>query len=124
MNKEMTSRERFFKALNFEEPDKVPHTIGHLAVKEVFRISRVGAIAGCLVTDGKVARSSKIRVNRNGKVIHEGGLESLKRFKDDVREVAEGYECGVKIAGHDDLKTGDVIEVFEIREVARKLEKK
>ena len=106
------------------EPDKVPHTIGHLAVKEVFRISRIGAIAGCLVTDGKVARSSKIRVNRNGKVIHEGGLESLKRFKDDVREVAEGYECGVKIAGHDDLKPGDVIEVYEIREVARKLENK
>ncbi len=72
----------------------------------------------------KRTSSSKIRVNRNGKVIHEGGLQSLKRFKDDVREVAEGYECGVKIAGHDDIKTGDVIEVFEIREVARKLEKK
>ena len=97
---------------------------GLLAVKEVFRISRVGAIAGCLVTDGKIERNSIIRVVRNGKVLHEGKLESLKRFKDDVREVLEGYECGVKIAGHDDIKVGDVIEAMAIQEVARKLERK
>ena len=106
------------------EPERVQVRQGLLAVKEVFRISRVGAIAGCLVTNGKIQRSSLIRVVRNGKIIHEGKLESLKRFKDDVREVTEGFECGVKIVGHDDLVVGDVIEAMTIEEIARKLQRK
>jgi translation initiation factor IF-2 len=106
------------------EPERVSFTMGHLAVKEVFRISRVGAVAGCLVTDGKIERSASIRIIREGKNVYEGKIETLKRFKDDVRDVAEGYECGLKIAGHDDVKVGDVIEAFGVKEVARKLEKK
>jgi translation initiation factor IF-2 len=93
-------------------------------VKEVFRISRVGAIAGCIMTDGKMERSNSVRLIRDGKVVHTGRLESLKRFKDDVKEVAEGYECGIKIAGHDDVRKNDVIESFAIQKIARKLEKK
>jgi len=93
-------------------------------VKDVFRISRVGAIAGCIVTKGKFERTSQCRLIRDGKVVHTGKLESLKRFKDDVKEVLEGYECGIKIANHDDVRPKDVIEAFAIEKVARKLEKK
>jgi translation initiation factor IF-2 len=106
------------------EPELVEVVQGHASVKEVFRISRVGAIAGCLVTDGKIERGSQVRLLREGKVVHTGKLESLKRFKDDVKEVVEGYECGLKIAGHDDVRKGDVIEAFAVQKVARKLEKK
>lgn len=106
------------------EPELVEVVQGHASVKEVFRISRVGTIAGCLVTDGKIERGSQVRLVRDGKVVHTGKLESLKRFKDDVKEVVEGYECGLKIAGHDDIRKGDVLEAFTIQKVARKLEKK
>jgi translation initiation factor IF-2 len=106
------------------EPELVEAKQGHATVKEVFRISRVGAIAGCMVTDGKFERQSQIRVIRDGKVVHTGKLESLKRFKDDVKEVVEGYECGIRLAGHDDLRKNDVLESFIIQKVARKLEKK
>jgi len=106
------------------EPELVEQKQGHASVKEVFRISRVGAIAGCMVTDGKFERSSQVRLIRDQKVVHTGKLESLKRFKDDVKEVVEGYECGIKIAGHDDVRKGDIIEAFAIQKVARKLEKK
>jgi translation initiation factor IF-2 len=98
--------------------------MGLATVKEVFRISRVGAIAGCIMTKGKIERGNSVRLIRDGKVVHTGKLESLKRFKDDVKEVAEGYECGIKIAGHDDVRIKDVIEGFSINKVARKLEKK
>jgi len=106
------------------EPELVEQKAGHATVKEVFRISRVGAIAGCILTDGKIERSNQCRLIRDGKVVHTGKLESLKRFKDDVKEVAEGYECGIKIAGHDDVRKNDVIEAFSIQKIARKLEKK
>jgi translation initiation factor IF-2 len=106
------------------EPELVEVKQGHASVKEVFRISRVGAIAGCMVTDGKIERSSQVRVIRDGKVVHTGKLESLKRFKDDAKEVAEGYECGIKVANHDDIRKGDVIEAFAVQKIARKLEKK
>jgi translation initiation factor IF-2 len=106
------------------EPELVEQKQGHASVKEVFRISRVGAIAGCMVTDGKIERASQVRLIRDGRVVHTGKLESLKRFKDDVKEVVEGYECGIKIAGHDDVRRGDVIEAFAVQKVARKLEKK
>ncbi|MBV8882322.1 MAG: translation initiation factor IF-2 [Planctomycetaceae bacterium] len=106
------------------EPELVEQKTGHATVKEVFRISRVGAIAGCILTDGKIERSNQVRLYRDGKVVHTGKLESLKRFKDDVKEVAEGYECGIKISGHDDVRKGDQIEAFAIQKIARKLEKK
>jgi translation initiation factor IF-2 len=106
------------------EPELVEVKQGHASVKEVFRISRVGAIAGCMVTDGKIERSSQVRLIRDGKVVHTGKLESLKRFKDDAKEVVEGYECGIKVSGHDDIRKGDVIESFAVQKVARKLEKK
>jgi translation initiation factor IF-2 len=93
-------------------------------VKEVFRISRVGAIAGCIMTDGKIERSNQCRLIRDGKVVHTGKIESLKRFKDDVKEVLEGFECGIKIAKHDDVRKNDVIEGYAIEKIARKLEKK
>ncbi|HVR87841.1 MAG TPA: EF-Tu/IF-2/RF-3 family GTPase, partial [Planctomycetota bacterium] len=105
------------------EPELVEQKQGHATVKEVFRISRVGAIAGCIMTDGKIERTNQVRLYRDGKVVHTGKLESLKRFKDDVKEVAEGYECGIKIAGHDDVRKGDQIEAFAIQKIARKLEK-
>jgi translation initiation factor IF-2 len=106
------------------EPELIEQAQGMATVKEVFRISRVGAIAGCIMTKGKIERTSQVRLIRDGKVVHTGKLESLKRFKDDVKEVVEGYECGIKIAGHDDVRVKDVIEGFTIQKVARKLEKK
>jgi translation initiation factor IF-2 len=106
------------------EPELVETRMGQATVKEVFRISRVGAVAGCIVTSGKIERGHQIRLAREGKVVHTGKLESLKRFKDDVKEVVEGYECGMKIAGHDDIRKNDVIEAFAIQKIARKLERK
>ncbi len=106
------------------EPELVEVKQGTASVKEVFRISRVGAIAGCMVRDGKIERSSQVRLIRDGKVAHTGKLESLKRFKDDVKEVVEGYECGIKIAGHDDVRQGDLIEAFGVQKRPRKLPKK
>jgi translation initiation factor IF-2 len=82
-------------------------------VREVFKIAKVGTIAGCMVKEGKIKRSHKIRLIRDGIVIHSGELDSLKRFKEDVREVAFGYECGLNIAGYNDIRIGDVIEAYE-----------
>jgi|GEM_PF-758870 len=105
------------------EPEEVEVKTGHATVKQIFRISRVGTIAGCAVTDGKIMRSDQVRLIRNGKVTFTGKLESLKRIKDDAKEVVEGYECGIKLAGHDDIVPGDIIETFQIQKVARKLSK-
>jgi len=106
------------------EPELVEAKLGHASVKEVFRISRVGAIAGCMVTNGKILRNAQVRVIRDKNIVHTGKIETLKRFKDDAKEVAEGYECGIKVAGHDDIRKGDILEVFEVQKIARKLEKK
>jgi len=95
--------------------------VGNLQVREVFRISKVGTVAGCMVTDGYIKRQSKIRVIRDGIVVHTGELESLKRFKDDVSEVKAGYDCGLNIKNFNDIQQGDNIEVFEQREVKRTL---
>lgn len=95
--------------------------VGNLQIREVFRISKVGAIAGCMVTDGYIKRQSKIRIIRDGIVMHTGELESLKRFKDDVSEVRFGYDCGLNIKNFNDIEQGDNIEVFEQREVKRTL---
>ena len=96
--------------------------LGYAKIREVFSITKVGKVAGCMVTDGMVKRGSKVRLLRDDVVIHEGELSQLKRFKDDVKEVKEGMECGMSFANYDDLKEGDVIECFDVIEVARKLE--
>ncbi|MBI4417217.1 MAG: translation initiation factor IF-2, partial [Ignavibacteriales bacterium] len=90
-------------------------------VREVFKISKVGTIAGCYVRDGRLTRNSKVRLIRDGLVVFEGGLASLKRFKDDVREVEQGFECGMGLEGFNDIKVGDVIEAFRMVETKRKL---
>jgi translation initiation factor IF-2 len=87
----------------------------------VFKITKVGTIAGCYVLDGKITRNTRIRIIRNGIVVHTGRLGSLKRFKDDVREVNAGFECGLNIDNFNDIKEGDIIEGFEEVEIKRKL---
>jgi translation initiation factor IF-2 len=87
----------------------------------VFHLSKVGTIAGCYVTEGMIKRSSSVRVLRNNVVIHSGELDSLKRFKDDAKEVKSNFECGLSLKGYNDLEVGDQLEVFEIVEVARAL---
>jgi translation initiation factor IF-2 len=93
--------------------------LGHAEVRQVFRVSGVGSVAGCYVTDGKIHRSSEVRIVRDGIVVHEGKLASLRRFKDDVREVAAGYECGMGIERFNDIKENDIIEAFEMTEIER-----
>jgi len=95
---------------------------GTAEILEAFKISKVGTIAGCVVRDGKIGRNAKIRLIRDGIVVYTGELESLKRFKDDVKEVAKGYECGLNIKGYNDLQVGDVVEAFEEVEVAKTLD--
>jgi translation initiation factor IF-2 len=92
---------------------------GEAEVREIFRVPKLGAIAGCLVTSGQITRGSKVRFLRDGTIIWKGAIQSLKRFKDDAREVREGFECGVGLSDFQDLKPGDVIETFEEREIAR-----
>ena len=95
--------------------------MGMVEIRQVFRISKVGAVAGCYVLDGAIRRSSKVRLLRDSVVIHEGELDSLKRFKDDAKEVKSNFECGLSLKGYNDLEVGDFLEVFEIVEVARAL---
>ncbi len=102
-------------------PDKIEEVIGTAEIRQVFRASKVGAIAGCMVTSGLVKRVAKLRLLRNNVVIFTGELESLKRFKDDAKEVREGFDCGLNIKGYNDIQEGDFLEFFEIREVAREL---
>lgn len=94
---------------------------GRAIVKQVFRVSKVGVIAGCIVQKGMINRQAKIRLVRDKQVVYEGKVGSLKRFKDDVREVAEGFECGIGLSGHNDIKEGDAIEAYTIEMVARRL---
>ena len=100
-------------------PVKTEETIGEAEVRALFRVSRLGTIAGCMVTQGVIRRNAQVRIVRDGTVIHETSIAQLKRFKDDVREVAEGFECGILLDGFNDVKEGDVLEAFEIREVER-----
>ncbi|MHB8075902.1 translation initiation factor IF-2 [Desulfosporosinus fructosivorans] len=95
--------------------------LGKVEVRMVFKVPKAGTVAGCMVTEGKIVRSAKVRVIRDSIVIHEGVMESLRRFKDDVKEVAEGYECGIGIEKYNDLKEGDIIEAFVMEEVKRTL---
>jgi translation initiation factor IF-2 len=94
---------------------------GQAEIREVFAITKVGKIAGCSVTEGYVRRDSKVRLLRDDVVIHEGSLSSLKRFKDDVREVRAGQECGMAFENYQDLRAGDVIEAYEVEEIAAEL---
>ena len=102
-------------------PERKENQLGLIEVREVYRISKVGTVAGCYVLEGLVRRGSKIRVLRDNVVIHDGELDSLKRFKDDVREVKAGFECGLSIKGYSDIQKGDQLEVYEIVEVSRTL---
>ncbi len=102
-------------------PEFEEKIIANVEIRETFKISKVGTIAGCMVLDGKINRNSKIRIIREGVVVHTGELASLKRFKDDVKEVAKGFECGLNIANFNDIKEGDVVEAYENVEIKRKL---
>lgn len=102
-------------------PEIKEQVIGNVEIREVFKISKVGTIAGCMVLSGKVARNSKVRVLRDGIVKFDGELESLKRFKDDVKEVTKGYECGLNLKGYNDIEVGDILEVYEEVAVKKKL---
>ncbi len=104
------------------EPEVVEVELGRAEVKKVFKISRTGRVAGCQVIKGKITRNAKVRVERDGEIIWEGELESLKRFKDDVKEVAEGYECGMKLKGFEGIKEGDIIIAYILEERKRSLE--
>jgi translation initiation factor IF-2 len=95
--------------------------VANVEIRETFKISKVGTIAGCMVLDGKITRNSKIRVIREGVVIYTGELASLKRFKDDVKEVTANYECGLNIQGFNNIEVGDIVEAYENVEVKRKL---
>ena len=91
--------------------------VGHAEVRQVYKVSKVGTVCGCYVVDGKIVRNCKVRVNRDNIVIHEGDLASLRRFKDDVKEVAQGYECGMQVDKFNDIKEGDIIECFVMEEI-------
>ena len=102
-------------------PEQKESMIGTVEIREVFRISKVGAIAGCYVQDGLIKRNSLVRVLRNNVIVHTGELDSLKRFKDDVKEVKNNFECGLSLKNFNDIEVGDILEVYEIVEVARTL---
>ncbi|MGB2385241.1 MAG: EF-Tu/IF-2/RF-3 family GTPase, partial [Flavobacteriales bacterium] len=98
------------------------NVVGSAEIRETFKISKVGTIAGCFVIDGNIKRNNKVRVIREGVVVYTGTLGSLKRFKDDVKEVAKGFECGLNIDRFNDIKVGDVVEAYEEVEVKQTLE--
>jgi translation initiation factor IF-2 len=102
-------------------PEFQEKIVGNIEIREIFKIPKVGTIAGCMVLDGKIGRNTKVRVVRDGIVVFSGELASLKRFKDDVKDVSAGYECGLSLVNFNDIKTGDIIEGYEQVEVKRTL---
>ncbi|MGI9508411.1 MAG: translation initiation factor IF-2 [Geminicoccaceae bacterium] len=102
-------------------PESKEQTTGHAEIREVFSITKIGKIAGCMVTDGIIRRGARVRLLRDDIVIHDGALGSLRRFKDDTKEVREGFECGIGVESFSDIRAGDVIEAYEVEEVARTL---
>jgi translation initiation factor IF-2 len=104
------------------EPEEVEESLGHVEVRQLFRASRVGTIAGSYVTEGKVTRGAKVRLVRDGTIIYDGEIASLRRFNDDVREVAAGFECGIVLRDFQDVKEGDELEVYATRKVERELD--
>ena len=103
------------------KPEQHETLLGRAEVRALFRVPRIGVIAGCYVLEGTIVRNARARVVRDGVVVYESRVGSLRRFKDDVREVAEGFECGIGIENFNDVHEGDIIEAFEVREVAREL---
>ncbi|MEE8500302.1 MAG: EF-Tu/IF-2/RF-3 family GTPase, partial [Kiloniellales bacterium] len=103
------------------EPRREERLLGYAEIREVFNITKVGKVAGCMITEGQVRRGAKVRLLRDDVVIHDGALKTLRRFKDEVREVKEGYECGMAFENYGDIQAGDRIECYEIEEVAREL---
>ncbi|HLY37529.1 MAG TPA: translation initiation factor IF-2 [Candidatus Binatia bacterium] len=103
------------------EPTLQEKVLGRVEVRQVFAVSGIGTVAGCFVVDGKIPRGAKARLLRDHVVVHDGRIATLKRFKEDVREVASGYECGMSLEGYQDVKVGDVIEAYEVEQVARRL---
>jgi translation initiation factor IF-2 len=103
------------------EPEEVEETLGQAEVRQTFRASRIGTIAGSYVTEGKITRGAKVRLVRDGTVINETTIASLRRFNDDVREVSSGFECGIVLANFQDIKEGDVLEAYDTRQVEREL---
>ena len=101
------------------KPTIEEHVLGQAEVRTIFKASKLGTIAGCMVTHGTITRNAMVRVLRNDVVVHDGKMGSLKRFAEDAREVAEGFECGILLDGFNDVKEGDVLEAYETREVAR-----
>ena len=102
-------------------PEIKEEVTGLVEIRQIFKVSKLGNIAGCMVLEGIVKKGSSIRLLRENVVIWTGELESLKRFKDDTKEVKEGYECGLTLKGFNDIKEGDQLEVFEVKEIARSL---
>ncbi|MDD3530598.1 MAG: translation initiation factor IF-2, partial [Gallionellaceae bacterium] len=102
-------------------PEKKENVIGMAEVRQVFRITKVGTVAGCLVLDGVIKRAGSVRVIRDNVVVHTGEIDALKRFKDDVKEVKGGFECGLSLKNYNDIQEGDQLECFEVVEVARTL---
>jgi translation initiation factor IF-2 len=102
-------------------PEQKEEVIGMAEIRTVFVASKIGTVAGCMVTAGQVTRNARFRLLRDNVVVYTGELESLKRMKDDVREVKEGFECGIKLKNYSDIKEGDQLEFFEVKEVARTL---
>ena len=103
------------------KPEEKETVLGEAQVLQLFKVSRVGTIAGCTVRSGVIARTAKVRVIRDGVPVYSGQISSLKRFKDDVKEVREGLECGIGVENYNDLKVGDLIEAYRIEEVKRTL---
>jgi translation initiation factor IF-2 len=102
-------------------PTRRERFLGNAEIREVFNITKVGKVGGCMVTEGLVKRGAKVRLLRDNVVIHEGALKTLKRFKDEVREVREGFECGMAFENYENIEKGDIIECFDVEEVARVL---
>ena len=102
-------------------PDITEHPVGLAEVRELFRVPKIGVVAGCYVKDGRISRKDKVRLTRDGTVIYTGTISSLRRFKEDTREVKENFECGIGIENFNDIKVGDLIEAYELVEVARTL---
>jgi translation initiation factor IF-2 len=106
------------------EPEKKEEILATVEVRETFKVPKIGTVAGCYVADGKIVRNNKVRLLRDGFVIFDGNINALKRFKDDVREVEQGFECGISLENFNDIKIGDIIESYTIKEIKRKLELK
>ena len=100
-------------------PVQTEETMGEAEVRALFKVSRLGTIAGCMVTSGVVRRNAQVRIVRDGTEIYDTSISQLKRFKDDAREVSEGFECGILLDGYNDLKEGDILEAYETRQVER-----